>query len=191
MMRARPGAGRLPQTPPATAGGVPGLLALYASADEPTRAAGRDWYPEQWRCCRRAARAHGVTPHRVAAILAACSPRVHFARAWLLTEAACAGYSVAHFRHCQDKVARVLAGERPLRVLAGPKVRAFYRNIVGDAHAVTVDVWAARAAGVDPPGTRAQYAEIEAMYATAARRVGEAPRDFQAIVWCQLRGKVN
>ncbi len=66
---------------------------------------------------------------------------------------------------------------------------------MGDVEAVTVDRWAARAAlDVDDDTARrllnraAGYETIAAMYREAARVVGIAPRELQAIVWCQVRG---
>lgn len=173
--------------------GVERLVAIHAGADGAARLAGREWYPCQWRRCRRVARATGVTPHRAAAVFAALSPRVHVARAWDLTERACeyGGLAVGHFEHTLRKVGLVLVGNPPLGVLTGPKTRAFYRNICGDTDAVTVDVWAARAVGLAPPGTPRQYDAMAAAYRSAAAVVGETPRDLQAIVWCATRGAAD
>jgi len=69
-------------------------------------------------------------------------------------------------------------------------VRAFYAAIMGDENAVTVDVWAARAAegernDVAPKGARI-VAIIDA-YRTAAAILGVSPRECQAAVWVYTR----
>lgn len=66
-----------------------------------------------------------------------------------------------------------------LAVTYAPKVRAFYRNLMGDLDHVTVDVWAARAAGVDPANFR---------YRRAAQLSGVAPAELQSVVWVNQRG---
>lgn len=82
-------------------------------------------------------------------------------------------------------------GADPLDVLNGPKVRRFYLNITGDHSVVTVDVWAARAAGVDGKLTGARYLAVERAYQNAARIVGMTPRDLQAAVWVHTRGSAD
>lgn len=212
------------EPPPVAAGIVAGpdphdpaamLAAIHAGADGDTRRAGREWYPAQWRRCQRLARRHGTTARRVAAVLAACSPRVTLKNSWSLTEDAFlpaqsrrtaagalpsvslargrwAGPGGGHFSHVRDKVSRLLKGERPLAVLRGPKCTAFYRNLTGDPDAVTIDVWAARAVGLArAPESPAAYERVAEHYREAARRVGETPRDLQAIVWVALRGRAD
>jgi hypothetical protein len=103
-------------------------------------------------------------------------------------------------------------GELPRYVMSGPAGRArkalvsadpfstfgakalktqnFARNIAGDLEAVTVDVWAARIAGV----TEAQlklagvYEAVAHCYRLAAKRAGIAPAQIQAITWIVVRG---
>jgi hypothetical protein len=36
---------------------------------------------------------------------------------------------------------------------------------------------------------RGMYRDLEATYRRAAKRVGIAPAQFQAVVWCAIRGK--
>jgi S-adenosylmethionine:diacylglycerol 3-amino-3-carboxypropyl transferase len=78
------------------------------------------------------------------------------------------------------------------RSLNGPKTVAFWRNITGDLDAVTVDVWAARAATGDRSRDRVtakQYQTIAAAYRAAADIVGANPRDVQAAVWVHTRNQ--
>jgi hypothetical protein len=75
-----------------------------------------------------------------------------------------------------------------LLAVGGLKVTNFARAILGDTDAVVLDRWALRAAGHGRiTCTEKQYARIADEYRTAARSVGETPRDFQAIVWVVSR----
>jgi hypothetical protein len=66
------------------------------------------------------------------------------------------------------KAWRIACGEDPDAVLSGPKVRAFFANIMGDVDAVTIDVWAARAA----EGRRNDNAPVRAATACWPRATG-------------------
>ncbi len=74
--------------------------------------------------------------------------------------------------------------------MTAPKTSAFYRNLCGDLSAVTVDVWAARAAGWDPArmSDPAYYAAVASLYRDAAGIVMDDPASVQAVVWCVTRG---
>jgi hypothetical protein len=98
--------------------------------------------------------------------------------------------SIAAFPKQIDKAVDCLGADDPLTILNGPKERAFYRNIIGDADAVTVDVWMARVAtrgaigaSIPPP----LYRSIERAIVRAARKHHTTPRDFQAAVWIAAR----
>ena len=167
------------------------LTELYAEAPEATRAAGREWYPAAAAQSRAIARGAGISRHRAAGIIAALSPRAQWAvnLAWAAKVAAAATCPAVHTRDARAKAWAIRTGERPLSVLRGPKVRAFYRAIMGDTGSVVLDVWAMRAMGDDrQPRPGADYARCAELYRRAAERCGESPRDFQAIVWLQLRG---
>lgn len=72
----------------------------------------------------------------------------------------------------------------------GPKTRRFYRNIIGDQYAVTVDVWAARVAGVDEMllSRVGVYDAVEVAYQRAASKRGVLPTTMQATTWIVARG---
>jgi hypothetical protein len=73
--------------------------------------------------------------------------------------------------------------------LRGPKTHAFARAIAGDRSAVVVDVWIARAAGLDPNRlTPKQYAAVAADVEHLAPIYGEHPRTLQALIWARVRG---
>lgn len=168
------------------------IRATYDAATPLDVLQGRTWYD--------AARAAAVAldPHnveRAAGILAALSPQ----QTWQGNLAAAAaiyageaptfatGPNIAKARAIHD-------GGEPLDVLGGPKVRAFYANIVGDPNVVTIDRHAVDAAR----GRRGAYAthntssvHVHAAFVEAYRRVaaevGETPANLQAIVWVTWR----
>jgi hypothetical protein len=82
----------------------------------------------------------------------------------------------------------LVGGSWPGDVLTGPKERAFWLAIIGDANAVVIDRWAARAAGFDPERiTPPRWNEMADAYRNVAAWVHETPRNFQAIVWTTIR----
>lgn len=79
----------------------------------------------------------------------------------------------------------------PAPYVSGPKVTAFYRNIIGECEHVTLDRHAVRPlskAGKDTPTNKAERARMTAAYVKAAARVGLTPSAFQAVVWVAVRG---
>ncbi len=158
-------------------------------------AAGIGWYPLALRQARRMAREHGTTEHRAAGVIAALSPRCRWSENLRRADRALAtGVARGLFAH---KAQAIIDGTRPLDVLSGPKVRAFYRNITGNLHAITLDVWAVTAW----LGYKASEAEVKRRlerkggyetvaeaYRVAAHEFGLAPAEFQAAVWVHVRG---
>lgn len=186
------------------------LRAHYLRASLETVETGRRWYP----AARSIARDIGATlpagmgERTAAKVIAALSPQLRWslnvreARAMAAAAARMHGdpifgdlgaYGAAYaagrfsFPDARALAARLLSGERVH--VSGPKRGAFWRAICGDAQAVTVDIWAARAAGYRPDRLTARRLRIiTSAYRRAARMVGETPRDLQAIVWLQVRG---
>lgn len=187
---------------------VAAIVATYRDASPEDIAAGVAWYPTAGRMVAAIADSapiagHGTVPqHRVAFALAALSPRNPWR--WNVADA----YAFTH------AAAAVLSGEpdngppaattfgsnraaawRALGIMgatmgdpwasAAPKVRAFVSAILGDAHAVVVDVWAIRVAtgGALDAVRPGEYGRVAAAYQDAAAIVGIAPRDVQAITW--------
>lgn len=85
--------------------------------------------------------------------------------------------------------------EQILAILRGPKTCCFFKNIIGDSHAVTIDVWSKRVAtgGKDDsaPKPGHDYNTLEQAYQVAAQRLGVTPRDLQATVWVWARGSAE
>lgn len=157
-------------------------------------AAGLRWYEDAADTARAlAAGTDGrVTFEQAAGVIAALSPRQTWARNVIAAAAMIDGDPAPRgvFGRQAATARAILAGT--LAGPTGPKVSAFHRAIMGDAAAVVVDVWAARAAGVAMPEgaglTAAQYRRIAAAYTAVADRLGVDARDLQAAVWVAIRG---
>lgn len=170
----------------------------YADASAADRADGMAWYATANAAADAIGARYGLPRHAAAGIIAALSPRQQWAanvRAAERVAAAAANGDAAPPKvglgSNVAKAWRIANGEDPDSVLGGPKVRAFYANITGDLRAVTVDVWAARAAygradAPVPAGRR--YARLADAYRAVADSLGVAPRDLQAAVWVHVRG---
>lgn len=180
------------------------ITRAYRAASAADRTAGIGWYDAAW---REACKIWPERPDLAAGVLAALSPRcqwsINVAWAYALVHAArtgdaCPDISTRANRRTAWAIATT--GADPLthlgkvshtgRVKSGHKVRAFYANITGDHDAVTVDVWAYRAAtGRETADiTGVEYRAIAAAYVRAAAIVGVSPRDCQAAVWVATRG---
>ncbi len=174
------------------------ILKMYDQCSAADLAAGLGWYARAEREAAALAAGTSLSTIQCAGIIAALSPRVQWsvnlAAAIAMVDAAIAGESepiVAGLPNNRAKAWLIANGADPSIVLSGPKVRAFFANITGDHNAVTVDVWAARAAegkrnNRGPDGKR--YEAIADAYRRAAARRGISPRDMQAAVWTHIRG---
>lgn len=175
------------------------LLATFASATSQQVVAGLQWYPKHTSDIDAMADRLSVSRDRVAAVVAALSPRIQWVRNLQVAESTIRAFQQGRpvtdvsgvFTVNLLKSYEILRGN--IDALNGDKTRAFYRNLSGDTNAVTVDVWAMRAAmGYDKQTiTPKQYAAIARSYRAAAARVGITPRDFQAVVWCVERGRAS
>ena len=167
------------------------FVAHYRAANEARIFEGEQWYREARAEARRISRRREVTLGQAAGVIAALSPRMRWSSNVRLADALCAGFEVRGvFAANLAKAERILSGERPLDVLGGDKVRAFYRAIMaGGGKHVVLDVWMMRAAGwTKATLTSREYASLVEALTAAAARVGEAPANFQAVVWAQVRG---
>lgn len=170
------------------------LIGLYVAASADTIFEGRAWYPHAEGVIAELSKRYGIGRPAVAGVVAALSPQTRWRSNIDAAESVLAGDIDAARRHCYraniDKAQAIaLQLGDPLDVLGGPKVRAFWANLVGSREAVTVDVWATRAAtaGRLSAPTNASYPRIARAYATAAEIVGESPRDLQAAIWLHVR----
>lgn len=171
---------------------APRLVRMYNEGPPQLRAEGLAWYATAHAAAVDLAVRYGTTDRVAAGVIAALSPRLQWSVNLQAAARALAGEDPGTLRRSAEQASRIIAGEDPLSVLQGPKVRAFYRAIMGDPDAVTLDVWAMRAAlGAEPPAkpSPALRARMERAYRRAAAAVGVPPRDFQAAVWAIARGR--
>lgn len=165
------------------------LLKHWYAATADQRKDGREWYVKANREARRLARLHGVSLATAAGVIAALSPRLQWTSNVRAAHKLLDGQDVTGvFLASLTKAQHIYTGERPLRILSGPKVRAFYGALMGRPEAV-VDVWIARAAGVDAALTPKSYATVAGALQMAADSVRVPVHVFQATTWVQIRGK--
>lgn len=168
-----------------------------AQADEKTVRLGEYWYAEGRDMALEVGDGDEVLG---AAVIAILSPR----RAWrdnvALAYAWSRGETVRTMGDQVRKLERVRNGEDLDGIVGGPKVRSFWRNLAGDASAVTVDIWALRAALASDDVTDDDYGKLASAgrydlvaqaYRIVAARYGEAPSTTQAIVWIVTRGSAE
>lgn len=174
------------------------ILQMYNSATEEQILQGQTWYETARNTAKQFAKQYGVSYQCAAGVIAALSPRMKWGTnkddANRILRAAsqqsgiipkCAAYG-ANVR----KAWAIANGASPAKTLGGPKVNAFYRNILGDYNGVTVDVWASRVA--EPynrhfAGKQKEYDVIAEAYTTVAIALGTFPAFVQAVCWVAVR----
>jgi hypothetical protein len=165
----------------------------------PTRIAdGRAWYRDAHAIALAHVVQYGVALETAAGVLAALSPRMSWGSNVMFAERMMASRGTLDhgcLTRSLDQARRIYAGDHPLKVMRGPKTRAFYDAILtagqGDGPAVIdVHAWAMLTGerGATPPTNR-QYREAADLMARGARIVGESVHDFQAITWLTWRDR--
>jgi len=187
---------------------VRNIIATYRRATPAQIHAGYAWYHEAQEFARTLATGTDYPARVVAGLIAALSPQSSWAINKENARAALDVYDITgqltislHTRPQMRKCADILEGVHPLEVLAGPKERAFYSNIMGDYSLATVDRWAFKTAvGVALPDVnpvtgkslggigRGAYKRIHAAFEEAASILGIPVAILQAIVWIVERG---
>lgn len=175
------------------------ILEMYRKSTPKLREKGTAWYQTAQDEARSLAKQYKTTYRIAAAVIAALSPRTKWeqnkgdARAILRAVASGSRIKpkVTAYNRNRDKAWKIAKGGKPSDVLSGPKVTAFYANIMGDYTRVTVDIWIARI--VEPyhhnPAIRpAHYALIESAVVSAASKVETYPAVLQAICWVTIKG---
>lgn len=165
-------------------------------------AEGSAWYPLAWRECRRLAREHNVTPERAAAIVAILSPRARWSanlRAADMLLADSDAMRTGRRKRLRRRYNVLPANVRRASVaysareysslVSGPKVSAFYRNIIGDVDIVTVDTIMSKAGGFGSVVSPKVRAAVVSAVILLADEYGMTPRDMQAAVWVAYRGR--
>lgn len=170
------------------------LTAILETCDDSYWQTGTYWYASAHNAAAHLAVTYHTTVRHACGVIAALSPRLPWARnimyAAQLLETGDAPVLSAN----KQKARRIAAGEEPLDVLSGSKVRAFYLNMVqpGYGDDVCVDRHAVDAAiglkGSDETRKRilerkGGYQLVADAYRVAAARFAIAPAQAQAIVW--------
>ena len=164
---------------------------LYQQADYAALRNGRTWYTSTGRWCARLSARYDVPIEAVAGIVAVLSQRKRWRENRLEAVRALQGKDIRALGTVRVKVKNILAGRVDISV-KGPKIRAFWRAILGDPDAVVLDSWMLKAYGETRKRlTPLQYSHLanklrrDAAYEEADSAV------FQAVVWCVIRGAAH
>lgn len=170
------------------------ILRTYRTASPVHLASGLGWYDAAFTQCEKLGWRYGWTVTQSACALAKLSPRITWRQNLAFLEALLAGGEkpASCLTRSWTTAAHTLAAADPLATFSREALKTgnFARAILGDRNAVVVDVWSARVAGVGESMIRstAGYHAVAEAYRRGGRRVGIAPRDIQAVTWCQVRG---
>ena len=188
----------------------------YHAAPDDIKRWGSEWYDTAHEYIQSLAQATHRTPEQVAAVMAAFSPQTawdpnmaqatHFLLNYDPEDAGGLRDQMGTLGDNYDRAVRVLEAhpddvEAALSKGAGadaPKITNFYRNMMGDRDAVTIDTWMARALlgeGLEMGDSAAaqkalrwagSYDRMSQAVQQAAKDLGVDPRALQAIVWTQV-----
>lgn len=172
------------------------ILKVWARAAASDIESGARWYDDAGELASSLAPAAG-SRERAAVVIAHLSPRTSWARniataTALINQGPDAARALGAMGDNVERAMAALGSDTPLDTFGkgADKTRSFARNILGDREAVTVDVWAARAAGIDEKALKriGVYDAVAHAYRLAARRAGVDPATMQATTWIVVRG---
>lgn len=167
------------------------LLRAFDNANAEQKQRGERWYDDARATAEYLERAYALSPGAGAGIIAALSPRIHWNRNITLAKLLCTGMEVKALGRSLRHARAIAQGARTGTVLNGPKTRAFAACISRPSNpwAVCIDVWAARAAGVDPNKLKSKklYNQTADAYRAAAKMRDLNPAAFQAVIWIVTR----
>jgi hypothetical protein len=158
---------------------------------------GKVWYPNAWSICKDAGSVYGVTPERVAALMAVTSPRARWEKNleavhYILQDVSKPKFkkrpSYGILRANAEKGFLVANDRYYSRHVTGPKVSTFYLNIVGHDQPVTVDSIMSKAAGYGSDVNNKIRSEVTGAVNTLSDVFTVSPRDMQAAIWIAYRG---
>lgn len=165
---------------------------------------GSDWYNAAHTFCIGLADRYGISVRQAAGIVASLSPQTGWAENMRRADHLCRTEGCAGLSRNVAKARAILFGQVPEDVLApkcsagyGPKVRAFYANILDpeNPEPVTVDRHAYVIAygtenGISRIGRQNGYDRVACLYRETARDLGLRPNVLQAVTWtCHRREK--
>jgi hypothetical protein len=123
------------------------LLDYWHGAEMWMREAGATWYTDAQAWAQERSAELSIDVVFIASVIAAFSPQTRWTDNLLDADNLLRGNAPRKGVMSSNLNRAIAARVRGLSGLGnGPKVQAFARNILGDTNAVTVDVWAARAA---------------------------------------------
>lgn len=184
---------------------VQNILTVYQHATNQEIDSGMTWYNEAHDTVKQWAKEYDQPPQVVAYALAALSPRVQ----WEPNKRACKKLLDLHRQGRKPHYNRiVVAGTKTNKAkaidiiwkheldrLKGPKVTRFADNILNPetSDKITVDVWAVRAADLDPHadakwlGPDPRYNRYEQAYLEASALLAQPPIKVQAVCWLVIQ----
>lgn len=171
------------------------ILARYRAASPQHVAEGLAWYDAAFTAAERLAWHPGASVAQAAVAIAHLSPRTTWKNNLLLAEELLLGRQrpIWALRRQWELAGASLRAEDPLSTFstAARKTRNFAHAILGDRHAVVVDIWAARVAGASERSVRTSlgYQAVAEAYRRGSRIAGVSARDLQAITWIAIRGE--
>ncbi len=185
------------------------LKSILKLADEIDLEEGRSAYPRYNALLNEIADRYSITFPKTVAAFAALSPNNDYVgnlRSLISvldavqSGRACAGVTVSTYKACRDRAYSYATGEVDfIETVRGPKIRAFYFNILepADRKHVTVDghmVGAYRAnSGTmkDNIVRRREYLQVAEAVRRLARREGFIPNQLQATIWFARKRLLN
>lgn len=185
------------------------LYGLYRHATDEEHRLGQSWYPVAHGEVNRIATRVGRDTRVIAGVIAALSPNVWWERCLQDSETMAVGHvagraiediSVTTYNANRDKAWRILNGAEPKVILGnGPKVYAFFRNLIGDYTVPCIDSHAINAwhgrrvagSNLRPRMRVTVIRKVTADYIRAARTQGVTPAEFQATIWVSWKRRVQ
>lgn len=167
------------------------ILAVYDRATSDDLEAGASWYIKAHVTAINLGNLSGVGLEAAAAVISHLSPRTSWARnldgatALLTQKQRRAGILGRNY----DKAVECLDHPTPSDSFTGKKTERFFLNMMGNWEVVTIDIWAARVAGVEERHLKRVgiYEALEAAYQRAARMRNVEPAVMQATTWVVVR----
>ncbi len=134
-------------------------------------------------------------PYLFCGLLAASSPRMSVKKSWNISVelynrimAGQKDYDWGYFGLMASQhmnIQRVIDGEK----LSGPKVNAFYANLIGDYNAVTIDSWILVFFNCEKRAVGKRYEKFADRIRNYAKKVNMTPAGLQAVLWSYIRDK--
>lgn len=171
------------------------IMRVYSRATEDDILAGKAWYDEARGVARELAAAGDMSVTASAAVIAHLSPRCPWERNISAARELVYTGETSGLTDNIRKAKQAMVADDPWSTFnpdpnESLKTKAFAANILGDDHAVTIDVWASRIAGISEQqlGRVGVYEAVAHAYRLAAKRAGITPAQMQAITWVVARG---